>query len=61
VWNLSGQNEETRDRILAKLDRLFMKCTETDRAREEGYDMAVDYVDIREYIVRGEVSAWKKS
>lgn len=59
--SLFGSNEETKERILAKLDRLFMKCTETPRAREEGYDMAVDYVDIREYIVRGEVTAWKKS
>lgn len=59
--SLFGSNEETKERILAKLDRLFMKCTETPRAREEGYDMAIDYVDIREYIVRGEVSAWKKS
>lgn len=59
--NLFGRNEETKDRILAKLDRLYMKCTETPRARAEGYDMAVDYVDIREYIVRGEVSGWKRS
>jgi hypothetical protein len=58
---LFGRNEETRERILAKLDRLFMKCTETDRARTEGYDMSVDYIDIREYIETGEVSGWKRS
>ena len=59
--NLFGSSEETRERILAKLDRLFMKCTETPRARIEGYDMAVDYIDIREYIARGEVNGWKRS
>lgn len=59
--SLFGSSEETRERILAKLDRLYMKCTETPRARTEGYDMSVDYIDIREYIARGEVTAWRKS
>ena len=48
---MNSYGDSDREQIAARLDRMFMKCTETHRARTEGYDMFDDYVTVRAYVL----------
>ncbi len=48
---MNSYGDSDREQIAARLDRMYMKCTETHRARTEGYDMSDDYVTVRAYVL----------
>ena len=48
---MNSYGDSDREQIAARLDRMYMKCTETHRARTEGYDMPDDYVTVRAYVL----------
>lgn len=48
---MNSYGDSDREQIAARLDRMYMKCTETHRARTEGYDMFDDYVTVRAYVL----------
>ena len=53
-----GEMEE-RERMAARLDRMFIMCREREQAAADGYDRTLDYAVLRAFILHGP-ETWKQ-